>query len=200
MLRYIKKEIVAGKGEQCREFKESDPCAELQITPYRERKRKERDPQYHPTEEGIPSHIRICVKPTTLCVSLRIEVGTKTCSRVIVICVGSQINSQNSGSSTENQSQSKSPSVSTTPNKMAGVNHTLIIPEFQGTGSEDPKLKLFICNTIWTSKNVQDEATKIVQLAMTFKGRALLWYMKFQTTTPARKSRNLENIRETLLK
>jgi hypothetical protein len=39
-----------GKGEKHREFKESDPYAELPITPYRERKRKERDPQYYPAE------------------------------------------------------------------------------------------------------------------------------------------------------
>jgi hypothetical protein len=51
--RYNKKETVAGKGEKHREFKGSDPCAELQITPYKERKRKERDPQYYPIEEGI---------------------------------------------------------------------------------------------------------------------------------------------------
>jgi hypothetical protein len=66
--RYNKKETVAGKGEKHREFEESDPCAELQITPYGERKRKERDPQYYPTEEGSPSQIRICVEPMTPCV------------------------------------------------------------------------------------------------------------------------------------
>jgi hypothetical protein len=184
--RYNKKEIVAGKGEKHREFEESDHCTKLQITPYRERKRKERDPQYHPTEEGIPSQIRICVEPMTPCASLRIEAGTETCSREIVISGGSQRNSQNSGSSTTNQSQLTSPRVSTTPNTMAGVDHTLRMLEFQGTGSEDPEQHLFVCDTIWTVKNVQDEVTKIVQLAMTFRGHALLWYMKFQTTTPSR--------------
>jgi len=69
-----------GNGEKHREFEESDPCIELQITPYGERKIKERDPQYF-LKEGSTSHIRMCIKPMTLCASLRIEVGTETCLR-----------------------------------------------------------------------------------------------------------------------
>jgi hypothetical protein len=51
---------------------------------------------------------------------------------------------------------------------------------------------MFVCEMIWTTNNVHDEATKIVQLAMTFRGHALLWYMKYQTTTLVRQSRTLE--------
>jgi hypothetical protein len=47
------------------------------------------DPQYYPVEEGTPSQIEIYIKPTTPCASLRIEVGTETCSRVIVVSGGS---------------------------------------------------------------------------------------------------------------
>jgi hypothetical protein len=35
---------------------------------------------------------------------------------------------------------------------------------------------------------------------MTFKGFALLWYMKYETTTPSRKSRTLAEIGQALLK
>ena len=38
-----------------------------------------------------------------------------------------------------------------------------------------------------------------MQLATTFRGHALLWYMKFQTTTPVRQSRTLAKIRQVLL-
>jgi hypothetical protein len=103
-LRYSKKETVAGKGEQHREFEESDPYAIHQITQYRERKRKERDPQQFPVKERSLSQIIIYVEPTTLCASLIIEAGTETCSREIVLSGGSQRNSQNSGSSLANQS------------------------------------------------------------------------------------------------
>jgi hypothetical protein len=91
-LKYSKKETVAGKEEKHTELEEHDPCMVLQITLYRERKRKERDPQYSPLEEGIPSEIRICVEPTILCASMRIEVGTKTCSRKIIMSGGIQSN------------------------------------------------------------------------------------------------------------
>ena len=62
---------------------------------------------------------------------------------------------------------------------MERIDHTLRMPEFQGAGLEDPEQHLFVCNMIWTMKNVQDEATKIVQLDMMFRGHALLWYMKY---------------------
>jgi hypothetical protein len=60
-----------------------------------------------------------------------------------------------------NQSQSTSPKVSTTQNTMVGIDNTLRMPEFQGVGSEDPEQHLFVCEMIWTMKNVQDEAMKI---------------------------------------
>jgi hypothetical protein len=67
---------------------------------------------------------------------------------------------------------------------MVGVDNTLRLPEFQGVGSEDPEQHLFVCETIWAAKNVQDEVVKIVQLETTFRGHALVWYMKLQSTTP----------------
>jgi hypothetical protein len=67
---------------------------------------------------------------------------------------------------------------------MAGLDNTLKLPEFQGVGSKDPKQHLFVCETIWAAKNVQDDAVKIVQLATTFRGRTLVWYMKLQSITP----------------
>jgi hypothetical protein len=73
---------------------------------------------------------------------------------------------------------------------MAGVDNTLRLPEFQGVGSEDPEQHLFVCETIWAAKNVQDEAVKIVQLETTFRGRALVWYMKLQSTTPTGQSKD----------
>jgi hypothetical protein len=136
--RYSKKENVAEREDKHRVFEKRDPCVVFQITPYGERKEKEKDPQCGPTEEGSPSHIRIYVEPTTSCASLRSEVETETLSREIVVSGGSQNSSQNSGSSTVNQIQSTSPKVSTTQNTMVGIYNTLRIPELQGEGSKDP--------------------------------------------------------------
>jgi hypothetical protein len=57
---------------------------------------------------------------------------------------------------------------------MAGVDNTLRLPAFQGVGSEDPKQHLFVCKTIWVANNFQDEAVKIAQLEIIFRGRALV--------------------------
>jgi hypothetical protein len=38
----------------------------------------------------------------------------------------------------------------------------------------------------------KDEATNIVQLETTFRGRALVWYMKLQSTTPTGQARTLD--------
>jgi hypothetical protein len=56
-----------GKEYQHNEFEESDPYVVLHITPYKERKRKQRDPHYYLVEEGSTSQIKICVEPTTPC-------------------------------------------------------------------------------------------------------------------------------------
>jgi hypothetical protein len=102
--------------------------------------------------------------------------------------------------STSSQSQPTSPGGGTTQNTMAGLDNTLRMPEFQGVGSEDPEQHLFVCETIWVVKNVQDEATNIVQLETMFRGRALVWYMKLQSTTPTGQARTLAEIRQALLK
>jgi hypothetical protein len=83
---------------------------------------------------------------------------------------------------------------------MSNIDHRLRMPKFHGMGSEDPEKHLFVCDTIWTTKNVQDKAMKIVQLAMKFMGRALLCYMKFKISTLPKLSITLEKFRQALLK
>jgi hypothetical protein len=90
MFRYNKKETMAEREEKQIVFEKRDPFTLLQITLYRERKEKEKDPQYSPKEEGSPSHIVIYVKPATPCGSPRFEVETESFSRAIVVCGGSQ--------------------------------------------------------------------------------------------------------------
>jgi hypothetical protein len=49
-------------------------------------------------------------------------------------------------------------------NTMAGVDPTLRMHVFHGAGTEDPEQHLFVCEAIWTMKNVQDDDAKIAQL------------------------------------
>jgi hypothetical protein len=48
--RYSKKEIMVEREEKHKVFEKRDPRTVLQITPYGERKEKEKDPQYNPIE------------------------------------------------------------------------------------------------------------------------------------------------------
>jgi hypothetical protein len=53
-----------------------------------------------------------------------------------------------------------------------------------------------------TQKNIyfQDEDGNIAQLETTFRGLALVWYMKLHSTTPTKQVRNLVEIRQALFK
>jgi hypothetical protein len=47
---------------------------------------------------------------------------------------------------------------------------------------EDPEKNLFICENIWEAKQIIDEDTKLAQLAITLRDRALDWYMSLEKT------------------
>jgi hypothetical protein len=85
-------------------------------------------------------------------------------------------------------------------NTMAGVDPTLRMHVFHGAETEDPEQHLFISEIIWTVKNIQYDDAKIAQLETTFRGCALLWYMKYHTTTPGGHTRTLVEVRQDLLK
>jgi hypothetical protein len=134
-------------------------------------------------------------------VSPESETTFEDLSRELVISRGSQRNSnQRNSSSTINQNQPVSLGRGPTHNNMEGVDNTLRLPEFKGIGSEDPEQHMFICETIWTTKNVHDDGAKIMQLETTFRGCVLVWYMKLQSTTPLGQTRTLAEITQALLK
>jgi hypothetical protein len=119
----------------------------------------------------------------TLWESPQLEITVEDLSKSIIVSQGGQsINSQNSGSSvrsqSQNQSQPASPRGGTTQSNMVGVDNTPILPQCQGVGSADLEQHIFVSETIRATKNIQDNAMKISQLATTFRGHALLWYMK----------------------
>jgi hypothetical protein len=53
---------------------------------------------------------------------------------------------------------------------------------------------------IWATKNVQNKVVNIAQMETTFRGHALVWSMKLQSTTPKRREKTLVEIRQALLK
>jgi hypothetical protein len=138
-------------------------------------------------------------------VSPQSKITFEDLSKAIIVSQGvHSSSSQNCGSSVHSQSQTQSPPTSprrgTTQANMVGVDNTLRLLEFKGVGLEDSEQHLFVCETVRAAKNIQDEAVKIAQLATTFRGRALVWYMKLQSITPTRQARTLEEIKKALLK
>ena len=53
-----------------------------------------------------------------------------------------------------------------------------------------------LCEAIWTIKQIQDDNIKLVQLATTFRDRALTWYMKYT----AGHNRTLAVVRTAMIK
>ena len=65
---------------------------------------------------------------------------------------------------------------------MAHVNDDIKLPVFRGTGSEDPEQLWFLCEAVWTAKNIMDQNTRTAQLVTSFRDQALTWFMKFSST------------------
>ena len=52
------------------------------------------------------------------------------------------------------------------------------LPTFRGDGSEDPDQDWFLCEVVWSIKNVANEVLKRAQFSTTLRDRALSQYMK----------------------
>jgi hypothetical protein len=53
------------------------------------------------------------------------------------------------------------------------------LPIFRGDGFEDPNHHWFLCEAVWSIKQVSDEVVKRAQFSTTLRDHALRWYMKF---------------------
>jgi hypothetical protein len=53
------------------------------------------------------------------------------------------------------------------------------LPTFRGDGSEDLDQHWFLCEAVWSIKNLTDEVVKRAQFSTTLRDRTLSWYMKF---------------------
>jgi hypothetical protein len=84
--------------------------------------------------------------------------------------------------------------------RMAGHNPTFKLPEFKGEVSEDPEKHLFICEKIWEAKQIIDKDTKLAQLAITLRDRALDWYMSLAMNNPPRTTKTIVDIKKLFIK
>jgi hypothetical protein len=70
---------------------------------------------------------------------------------------------------------------------------------FKGEASEDPEKNLFICEKIWEAKKITDEDTKLVQLAIMLRDRALDWYMSLVVNSPPGTTRMITDVKKLLI-
>jgi hypothetical protein len=109
------------------------------------------------------------------------------------------------GSTTEVSSLGTSSQVSTpcggssSAFSMVGHDPTIRLLEFKGEALEDHEKHLFICENIWEEKKIIDKDTKITQLAITIRDRAMDWYMILATKSPSRTTRMIMDIRRLLI-
>ena len=59
------------------------------------------------------------------------------------------------------------------------VGNDIKLSIFNRNGLEDPEKHWFLCEVVWTMRQVQDEDMKKAQMITTLRGHALNWYMKF---------------------
>lgn len=69
------------------------------------------------------------------------------------------------------------------------------LPAFKGTRLEDPEQHWFLCEVVWSVKQVIDDDIKMAQLTTTFKDRALNWFMKYSNG----QNRNLVQVKVALI-
>jgi hypothetical protein len=119
--------------------------------------------------------------------------------RRIPIDQGTSGNSSGSMSSSSS-SQLSTPCGGSTANfTMAGEDPTIQLPEFHGEGLEDPEKHLFICENIWEAKQVTDEDTKVAHLAITFRNRALDWFMSLAVNNPQGTPKTIADVKKALI-
>jgi hypothetical protein len=53
------------------------------------------------------------------------------------------------------------------------------LPIFRGDGSKEHDQHWFLCESVWSIKQVNGEAVKRDQFSIALRDRALSWYMKF---------------------
>ena len=69
---------------------------------------------------------------------------------------------------------------------------------FHWNKTENPEKYWFLCEAVWTVKQVFDEDIRKDQLEITFQGCALYWYMKFMQVSTSNQHKTLAETRTEL--
>jgi hypothetical protein len=83
--------------------------------------------------------------------------------------------------------------------KMVGHDPTIRLQEFKGEALEDPEKNFFICEKMWEENNITNEDTKLAQLSIMLRDRALDWYMGLVVNNPPGTTQTIEYVKKLLI-
>ena len=75
------------------------------------------------------------------------------------------------------------------------VGDDIKLPIFNGNGLEDREQHWFLCEVVWTVRQIHDENIKKAQMITTLRGRTLHWYMKLSIVSVGVVPKTLNEIR-----
>jgi hypothetical protein len=177
-----KREGLASDEEEVEDLRAVEQIEEILCTTY---ERKMRGPRAG-REGSNPIHINVSVEPINPCATNTPKItppfkqpnfGRRKTAR----------STPTQGTKTRGSSSRSTSQVSTLRRgissvfRMAGHDPTIRLPDFKGEALEDLEKHVFIYEKIWEAKQVTDEDTKLAQLAITLRDRALDWYMSLAT-------------------
>jgi hypothetical protein len=117
---------------------------------------------------------------------LTVEVSTITPPVVLAT-----LSNQSSQSYQSTQSTVTSSSIHTQSRNLGrSMEDEMRLPIFRAYGSEDSDQHWFLCEVVWSIKQVNDEEVKRDQFSTTMRDHTLSWYMKFSTMTAQPKPLN----------
>jgi hypothetical protein len=132
-------------------------------------------------EDNHPFHINVSVEPINPCTTntpKRTPSFRQPKFRGIPTSGSTSTQEETTGgSSSGNLSQVSTPRGrgSSSVFGMTGHDPTIRLPEFRGEAVEDSEKHLFICAKIWEANKITDEDTKLTQLVIMLRDRALEW-------------------------
>jgi hypothetical protein len=168
------REGLASDEDEVEELQVVDQIEEILRATYERNMRGPREE----IEGNTPIHISVNVEPINLCVTItpRIKPPFRQPNfrrRKIVRSTSTQ-GTTTGGASSGRSSQVSTPCIcSSSTFRMEGHDPTIMLSKFKGKASKDPKKHLFIYENIWEAKKIKYEDTKLAQLAITLRYRAL---------------------------
>jgi hypothetical protein len=165
--------------------------------------RKTRGPRVE-IESSTPIHIIFSVEPINPCVTntprRKPLFRQPNFGRRKIVGSTSTKGTTTRGASSRSSNQVSTPHEgSSSTFKMAGHDPTIKLLKFKGEASEDPEKHLFIYENILEAKQITNEDTKLAQLAITLRDRALDWYMSLAANSLPRTTRMIGDIKKLLI-